>query len=349
MRLTEQGGVEVLASNVEYGQGTNTVFAQIAGEICRISPDLVHIHVPDTAAVPDSGPTVASRTTMIVGKLVERASSELRRQLGDPADFESAAKQRFNESGGLTVTVRYEPPPAIHWDDATFRGDAYAAYSWSCDVAEIEVDMTDYAARLTNFVSTVDCGRVLNPTLAASQIEGGIAQGIGFALYEDVVVEQGAMKNNQFTNYIIPTSADTPDIRVEFIESTSATPGPYGAKGIGEMPIDGPAPAIAAAVAHALGGRFINEIPLVPERIMREVGIAVMQLSFLVNGQNARTLRPADEAPAGRTSRGSRFDWNQGRLRRRRVWRVRGPYRRPTGAELHGSGLPGPGKERHHD
>jgi CO/xanthine dehydrogenase Mo-binding subunit len=107
--------------------------------------------------------------------------------------------------------------------------------------------------------------------LAAGQIEGGIAQAIGFALYENVVLDRGAMKNNQFTNYIIPTAADTPDIRVEFVEFPYSNPGPYSAKGIGEMPIDGPAPAIASAVAHALGGRFINEIPLVPERIMREL------------------------------------------------------------------------------
>jgi CO/xanthine dehydrogenase Mo-binding subunit len=271
MRVTKQGGVEVLASNVEYGQGTNTVFAQIAAEVCKISPDLVSIHQPDTAEVPDSGPTVASRTTMIIGKLVERAALELRRRLNEPEDFESAARQHVLEHGGLTVTVRYDPPPDIRWDDASFRGDAYAAYSWSCDVAEIELDLTDYAVRVTNFVSTVECGRVLNPALAASQIEGGIAQGIGFALYEDVVLDRGAMKNNQFTNYIIPTTADTPDIQVEFIEFPYANPGPYHAKGIGEMPIDGPAPAIASAVAEALGGRFITEIPLVPERIMRNL------------------------------------------------------------------------------
>jgi CO/xanthine dehydrogenase Mo-binding subunit len=263
--------VEVLASNVEYGQGTNTVFAQIAAEVCKISPDLVSIHQPDTAEVPDSGPTVASRTTMIIGKLVERAALELRRRLNEPEDFQAAARQHVMEHGDLTVTVRYEPPPDIRWDDASFRGDAYAAYSWSCDVAEIELDLTDYAARVTNFVSTVECGRVLNPALAASQIEGGIAQGIGFALYEDVVLDRGAMKNNQFTNYMIPTTADTPDIQVEFIEFPYANPGPYHAKGIGEMPIDGPAPAIASAVAQALDGRFINEIPLVPERIMRRL------------------------------------------------------------------------------
>jgi CO/xanthine dehydrogenase Mo-binding subunit len=271
LRLTARGGVEVLAANVEYGQGTNTIFAQIAAEACNISPDLVDVHQPDTASVPDSGPTVASRTTMIVGKLVERAALELRRRLNEPADFQSAASRYFAQHGGLAVSARYDPPPQIHWDDASYRGDAYAAYSWCCDVAVVEVDLTEYAARVTNFVSTVECGRVLNPVLAASQIEGGIAQGIGFALYEDVVLERGAMKNNQFTNYIIPTTADTPDIQVEFVEFPYTSPGPYHAKGIGEMPIDGPAPAIASAVADALGGRFINEIPLVPERIMRSV------------------------------------------------------------------------------
>jgi CO/xanthine dehydrogenase Mo-binding subunit len=258
-----------LAANVEYGQGTNTVFAQIVAEACKISPDLVRIHQPDTATVPDSGPTVASRTTMIVGKLVERAALDLRHRLNEPEDFQSAARQYISEHGTLVATVRYEPPPDIHWDETTYRGDAYAAYSWSCDVAEVEVDLTDYGARVTNFVSMVECGRVLNPALAAAQIEGGIAQGIGFALYEDVVLERGAMKNNQFTNYIIPTTADTPDIHVEFVEFPYNNPGPYAAKGIGEMPIDGPAPAIASAVAHALGGRFINEVPLLPERIMR--------------------------------------------------------------------------------
>jgi CO/xanthine dehydrogenase Mo-binding subunit len=131
--------------------------------------------------------------------------------------------------------------------------------------------MTDYSARVLNFVSTVECGRVLNPALAASQIEGGIAQGIGFALYESVVLDRGAMKNNQFTNYIIPTSADTPDIHVEFVDTSSTNPGPYQAKGIGEMPIDGPGPAIASAVAQALNGQFINEVPILPEKIMATV------------------------------------------------------------------------------
>src|SRR6185436_14362249 len=131
----------------------------------------------------------------------------------------------------------------------------------------VEVDLVEYAARVANFTSVVECGRVINPNLAAGQIEGGVAQGVGFALYEDVVMERGAMTNTQYTNYIIPTSADTPAIDVEFMEFPLANPGPFGAKGIGEMPIDGPAPAIAAAVAQALSGCFVNQLPMLPERI----------------------------------------------------------------------------------
>ncbi len=280
MRLTRQGGVEVLAANVEFGQGTTTVLAQIASEACAIPPEWVEVHRPDTAEVPDSGPTVASRTTMIVGKLVERAGQQLCRQLIDagylgaayrPKEFREGVLRFLQERGGLEVTVEYEPPSDIHWDEQTYRGDAYCGYAWSCDVAEVEVDPVDYGARVNHFVSVVECGRVVNPVLATGQIEGGIVQAMGFALYEDVVLHKGAMANNQHTNYVIPTSADIPPIDVEFVEFSYGNYGPYSAKGIGELPMDGPAPAIAAAVAHALGDRFINEIPLLPERIMKEM------------------------------------------------------------------------------
>jgi len=269
--LTKSGGVEIFAANVEYGQGTNTVLAQIAAEVCRIPIDLVEVHQPDTAAVPNSGPTVASRTTMIVGKLVERAAQDIRRRLMDPEDFKIAAQEHLQRQGELKVTARHEPPLGLKWDDETYRGDAYSAYAWSCDVAEVEVDPIEFSARATNITSVVECGRVINPALAAGQIEGGIAQAVGFALYENVVLESGAMKNTQFTNYIIPTTADMPNMQVEFIEFPHSNPGPYYAKGIGEMPIDGPAPAIASAVAQAIGGRFINVLPLLPETIMREM------------------------------------------------------------------------------
>ena len=281
VRLSEQGGVEVLAANVEYGQGTKTVFTQIAAETCRIPPEWVDIRQPDTSAVPNSGPTVASRTTMVVGKLLERAARGLCERLKSegylsasyqPEEFREAALRYICEKGALEVTEQYEPPSDVRWDESLYQGDAYSGYAWSCDVADVEVDLLDYSARVRTFVSTAECGRVINPVLAAGQIEGGIVQAIGFALYENVALKQGAMANNQHTNYIIPTSADTPEIAVEFVEFPYANYGPYHAKGIGELPMDGPAPAIASAVAHALGGKFINEVPLLPEKIMRAVG-----------------------------------------------------------------------------
>jgi CO/xanthine dehydrogenase Mo-binding subunit len=281
LRLTKEGGIEVLAGNVEYGQGTNTVLSQIVAEACNIQPEWVEVHRPDTQEVPDSGPTVASRTTMVVGKLVERGAQRLRDRMIEmgrlnagysPDDFREAALRCFEETGDLKTTIDYEPPSDVYWSDETYQGEAYAGYAWSCDVAEVELDLVEYGARVTDFTSVVECGRVINPDLASGQIEGGIAQGVGFALYESVVLEKGAMKNNQYTNYIIPTAADTPNIHVEFIEFPYSNPGPFSAKGIGEMPIDGPAPAIASAVAHALSGQFINEIPILPERIHERIG-----------------------------------------------------------------------------
>lgn len=282
-RLTPEGYVEVLTANVEYGQGTNTTFTQITSEACNIPTEWVKIHRIDTDEVPNSGPTVASRTTMVVGRLVERACQKLRvelqRHTGLPAnwdeeEFRECALQYLEEHGELETEVHYTEPEDstyVDFDDETYTGDAYTGYSWTCDVAEVEIDQISYLAEVTDFVSVVECGRVINPVLAAGQIEGGIAQAIGFALYENVVVEDGAMKNNQYTNYIIPTSADAPDIDVEFVEFPFANYGAFDAKGIGELPIDGPAPAIAGAVAHALGNHFISDLPMIPERIMNEV------------------------------------------------------------------------------
>ena len=135
-------------------------------------------------------------------------------------------------------------------------------------MAEVEVDLVEYAARSTSIVSVVECGRVINPVLAAGQIEGGIAQAAGFALYENVVLDRGAMKNTQFTNYIIPTAADTPDIHVEFVEFPYENPGPYQAKGIGEIAIVGVAAAIANAVYHATGKR-VRDLPITLDKLQR--------------------------------------------------------------------------------
>jgi CO/xanthine dehydrogenase Mo-binding subunit len=123
--------------------------------------------------------------------------------------------------------------------------------------------------RVTDYVAVQEVGKVVHPTLARGQIQGGVAQGIGWALMENVVCEQGAMVNSQMTNYIIPSSADLPPIRVYFQEQPSRY-GPQGAKGLGELPVDGAAPAVINAVCDALG-KQIGRIPLTPERLMEHL------------------------------------------------------------------------------
>jgi CO/xanthine dehydrogenase Mo-binding subunit len=160
----------------------------------------------------------------------------------------------------------------MRWDDEKYEGDAYGAYAWAAYVAEVAVDMQTFEARVEDFVAVQEIGRVIHPVLATGQIEGGVAQAIGWALYEDVVWREGRMANAQMTNYIMPTSADLPPIRV-FFEEVPYAQGPGGAKGIGELPMDGPAPAIANAIAHALGAD-IRRIPVTPERLAELVEVA---------------------------------------------------------------------------
>jgi CO/xanthine dehydrogenase Mo-binding subunit len=275
---TTEGRVRILAASTEIGQGTNTIFSQIAAETLGVDYELIEISQPDTGHVPNSGPTVASRTSMIVGKLVESAVLGLRQTLigsGLLAEgytqiqFQEACQQYIDQFGPLKSFSRYQPPPNVHWDDEKYQGEAYGAYAWAVYVAEVSVDMRTYEARVEDFVALQEVGRVINPVLAAGQIEGGVAQAIGFTLFENVVWQNGRMLNNQMTNYIIPTAADIPPIRVYFEENPYAF-GPGGAKGIGELPMDGGAPAILNAIENATGVSF-NHVPLMPEALMEKL------------------------------------------------------------------------------
>jgi len=267
LRATPDGHVEILCSMTEMGQGTNTVLTQVAAETLNIPYEWVSILRPDTALVPNSGPTVASRTTMIIGKLVENASRNLREKLALPAQY---SPEQFAAAcavhGPLEISVQYQEPGNIHWDDQKYRGDAYGAYSWAVYVAEVSVDTLTGETCVDNFTALQEVGRVLHPVLAAGQIEGGVLQGIGFALYEKVLFRDGAMANNQMTNYIVPTSVDAPPISVLF-EEVPYEHGALGAKGIGELPMDGPAPAILNAIEDALG-ISLNHVPLLPEDVL---------------------------------------------------------------------------------
>ncbi|HLY41467.1 MAG TPA: xanthine dehydrogenase family protein molybdopterin-binding subunit [Terracidiphilus sp.] len=275
------GKVRVRVSSTEFGQGTNTVLTQIAAETIGLDYDDVTMAPPDTRIVPNSGPTVASRTVMVVGKLIERACRQLIAMLREQAQLPEtftpdeffAACERYRAAKGEVVSLcRYEPPPGIYWDDQTYHGEAYPAYAWSVQVAQVAVDTVTYSAEVEEFWAVQEAGRIINPVLAGGQVEGGIAQGIGYALYEKVILQNGRMANNQMTNYIMPTAQDVPPIQVYF-EEIPFGHGGHGAKGIGELPHDGPAPAILNAIRDATGVSC-RAIPLLPEDLHQKLACA---------------------------------------------------------------------------
>jgi CO/xanthine dehydrogenase Mo-binding subunit len=268
------GSVRVVVSSTEFGQGTKTVLCQIVAEALGLRYEDVGIAQPDTQEVPNSGPTVASRTVMVVGKLVQSAAMGIRQtltargMLGEsysPEEFRAACRAYVAEHGKFRSLARYEQPDDIVWDEQKYRGSAYAAFAWAVYVAEVTADLSTYSVSVDDFVALQEVGKVLHPVLAEGQIIGGVAQAIGFALYEKVIWQKGRMQNGQMTNYIMPTSADLPHIRVYF-EELGNVHGAYGAKGIGELPMDGPAPAILNAIEDALDVPF-DSIPLLPEDI----------------------------------------------------------------------------------
>ena len=252
-------GVRIAVGSTEIGQGTRTMHAQIVTDALGIPYESVEVAQPDTSRVADSGPTVASRTCMVVGKILEECAMEMKEKLGEMSPAEYHAK-----NGELSIERMYEPPDWIQWDDNTYRGDAYATYGWGCDVVEIELDPDTYEVKPVKLTAVQEFGRPIHPALARGQIEGGTAQGLGYALLENVVMKNGAMANSQLTNYVIPTTLDMPEVDVVMMENPYPG-GPFGAKGLGELPMDGPAPAVVNAIRAF--GLDLREIPATPERL----------------------------------------------------------------------------------
>lgn len=276
--IFEKDKIVVLTSNTEIGQGTYTIFSQIAGDSLSIPLDRIEVMKPDTFVVPNSGPTVASRTVMVVGKLVEQACQDLLSKLQNQTQLKKHYTSReffdacilYQEKlGSLIGQSQYQQAPHIQWDDQLYVGDAYPTYAWGCYVAEVQVDLRSYETKVIKFTAAQEVGKVVNPILAQGQIEGGVLQGVGFAIYEKVIESKGSVKNSNLTNYIIPTAVDAPDIQVRFMETNSPF-GPSGAKGIGELPLDGSAPAVINAIAHALGNDPCH-IPFLPEDLLSSI------------------------------------------------------------------------------
>lgn len=291
-RILEDGRIEVLTAMTDMGQGCAIVFPQIAADAAGLTFDDLVFPPPDTRDVPDSGPTVASRTTMIVGGGIARVTRELRdrviawwgRQQTRTAGievrdgtihvggtavsaFRDAARAYRAGGGAAEVTLRHEPPAWQMFDEKSYQGAAYPTYAWGADVVEVEVDPDTFETRLTRATAVCEVGRAIHPTLCAGQIEGGTLQAIGYGLLEEVKVADGRYLNDRLATYIIPTIKDAPRIDVELIERPWEG-GPFGAKGVGELPMDGAAPAVASAIENATG-LHATEIPVTPERLLK--------------------------------------------------------------------------------
>ncbi len=247
--------VRIFVSSVDMGQGTSTALQKIVAQAMDMPLERVVVTTPDTARVPDSGPTVASRTVLIVGKLLQRAAVELRGLL----DSGHLPKQ----GRPITVAQRYVHPAELTWDEDRFCGDAYPAYSWSVNVVEVEVDPLTYAITIIGSWGVYDVGIPIDYNMLQGQMQGGVAQALGYAALEHMQMPAGKPVQHSFTDYIIPTIRDVPALECFFVENPYQY-GPFGAKGAGELPHVGPAAAFAEAVSQATG-MLMTEIPITPE------------------------------------------------------------------------------------
>lgn len=284
-------GVNILASSTEMGQGAQTVLCQIVADVMDLPAERVRFPLADTAFVPDSGPTVASRTTMIVGGTLASAAKKLKEAIelfasqdffgGKPVklvggafisagqrarSFKEVATAYLKKHGPLRTVHQFALPPETQWDQNTFRGDAYPGFAWGCNIVEVEIDTLTLKIRVKKVWAIYDIGTVVNPVLASGQMEGGIAQGIGYALMEKIGVRDGLFDANRMQTYIIPTMLDVPAMDVRFMEYPCPYV-PHGAKGAGELPMDGVAPAIANAIEQATGIRM-TDLPITPEKLL---------------------------------------------------------------------------------
>lgn len=263
--------VKILTASTDIGQGVETTFPQIAAGELGIAVDRVSNTPHDTAMVPDSGPTVASRTCMVVGGVLKKAAVQLREALqaetGLATDDFDALLDARQHTIPLRVQAEYEDDGSMDWDDATYSGDAYPCYGWSCSVVDLDVDLDTGEVLYRRYVGSTDVGKAINPVIVAGQLEGGAIQALGYATCEEVVVDdQGRMINDRLTNYIIPTALDAPEMITRIVEIPFVG-GPFGAKGVGEIPMDGPAPAVAQAI-EAATGVVLDNLPMTPERII---------------------------------------------------------------------------------
>ncbi|HUU81553.1 MAG TPA: xanthine dehydrogenase family protein molybdopterin-binding subunit [Acidobacteriota bacterium] len=296
----EDGSVLLFSGITEMGQGSFTVLPQICAEELGVLFEDVRLVQPDTDIVPESGPTVGSRSTTLMGNAIILAAREVKRSILEtasemllvPIERLRARKRRIYDTINPTRSLEFREvaarcmaqgkrligqgwwaPPPSSLDPETGQGNPYFVYTYSTHMAEVVVDVETGQVEVTDYVAAFDVGKAINPMAVEGQIEGGVAMGLGYALMEEVALEDGYIQNLNLQDYLIPTSLDVPDIKPVILEVENKF-GPYGAKGIGEMPNIPATPAILNAIANACGGR-VRTLPADPEKVfwaIREAG-----------------------------------------------------------------------------
>jgi len=295
IRLHEDGTAILFSGESELGQGKNTVLAQIAAEAMGLSLSDIQIATVDTDKCPFVLGPYSSKTTVLAGNAAKNAGEQIRQQILEIASNmlqlpveslgvkESHIFNREDKEPRLTIREvmqhahthegrktllahgTFEPGKVRIGPQNEYYGDISAAYPFAAHFAEVEVDPQTGEVSILRYVAAHDVGKAINPMAVEGQIEGGVVQGIGYALMEEVVFIEGRIQNPDFQDYYLPTALDIPPIESILIESNDPV-GPYGAKGIGEPTLIPVAPAIANAIYHATGIRF-RELPITAEKV----------------------------------------------------------------------------------
>lgn len=295
LKMDDFGHVALITGASEIGQGSETVLSQLVCEELGLPMSAITVINNDTAITPWDVGVHASRTTFIAGnsaigaarkakvkllaaaaKKFECAENELdlrggyviKAASGEPLiDLPRLLRQlHFSDKADLVMTTFYYEPPSVHQDKG-FKGDVSAAYAWAAQVVEVEVDTETGMVKMTKVTAAHDVGRVLNRLGIEGQIEGGVVMGQGYALTENLIVENGVMRNPNFRDYKLVTAPEIPEMDISFIESMDGE-GPQGAKGVGEAPAICIAAATANAIYNATGVR-LYDLPFTPERVYR--------------------------------------------------------------------------------
>ena len=298
IEICEDGSVILRSGEVDYGQGSDTIFCQIVAEELGVRYDDIQIVTADTFTTPNAGPTSASRVTYVTGNAVLQASRAIKETFRSVAEkllgekdlvfvdqeihsklhpdkkisIKKLARECHNLGLQMVQTAWYDNT-TNDVDAETGQGDAYSAYAYASQLAEVEVDTETGKVDVLRIVSATDAGKAINPSNVEGQIEGGAVMGIGYGLTEEIRVQQGFLKTRSLGEYMIPTSMDVPRMDPHIVE-VPVSRGPYGAKGVGEPALIPTTPAILNAIADAVGVR-VTELPANLEnlhRLIREKG-----------------------------------------------------------------------------